>query len=190
MQQDLVISIATPKDIDGVLALQGKYLVANLSDEEKKEGFVTTPFTTTQIEQIIKENGLFVATNNQGVVAYVFAGSWNYFSQWPIFTFMTNRFADLSFMNVAPTTNNSFQYGPICIDKPFRGSGLLNDIFEFMRLSLKEKYPISITFINKINERSIKAHVNKLGWTIVDEFDFNNNHFLMLGFDMSKSVMI
>jgi hypothetical protein len=188
MSQNIILSVATKKDIDGVLALQSKYLISNLSDEEKKEGFVTTPFLVEQIEQIIQEDGLFVATHNQQIIAYVYAGSWDYFSQWAIFPFMTKRFEELSFLNTAITTTNSFQYGPICIDKPYRGTGLINDIFELMRLTLKVKYPISITFINKINDRSIKAHVNKLGWVVVDEFEFNGNNFLMLAYDMEKSV--
>jgi hypothetical protein len=182
-----IITKATQSDIEGVLELQSKYLISNLSEAEKKEGFVTTPFTVQQIENIILENGLFVAKHENKVIAYVYAGSWEYFSQWAIFPFMTNRFENLTFKNTDISTTNSFQYGPICIDTAFRGTGLLNNIFEFMRINLQEKYPISITFINKINERSIKAHIDKLKWTVIDEFEFNNNNFLMLAFDMRET---
>jgi hypothetical protein len=189
MKSNFVIAKATNADIDGVLELQSKYLISNLTDSEKKEGFVTTPFTVHQIEDIINEDGLFIAKNDNRVVAYVYAGSWHYFSQWPIFPFMTKRFANLNFKNTLISTTNSFQYGPICIDKAFRGSELLNTIFEFMRINFQNKYPISVTFINKINERSIKAHLSKLKWSVIDEFEFNNNNFLMLAFDMHVSVL-
>jgi hypothetical protein len=189
MEDSVKISTANTEDISGVLTLQDLYLVSNLTEAEKKDGFVTTPFTVNQLEEIIKQKGLFVAKQHHEIVAYVFAGSWNYFSQWPIFPFMTDRFAKLTFNNLQLTTTNSFQYGPICIHKDFRGTGLLNNIFETMRLSLKKNYPISITFINKINERSIRAHVDKLKWTVIDEFEFNNNNFIMLAFDMDKTVL-
>jgi hypothetical protein len=186
MNNNPIITKATKQDIDGVLKLQRKYLISNLTDSEKKEGFVTTPFTVQQIVNIILEDGLFVAKHENKIIAYVYAGSWDYFNQWAIFPFMTNRFENISFKNIKISTENSFQYGPICIDTAFRGSGLLNKIFEFMRINLQEKYPISVTFINKINERSIKAHIDKLKWTVVDEFEFNNDNFLMLAFDMNE----
>src|SRR5690554_6427040 len=105
-------------DINGVLALQERNLYSNLSEKERENGFVTTPFTTSQIEEVIKENGLFVAENESNViVAYVFAGSWSYFEQWEIFNFMVSRFPSWSFNGNAITTTNSFQYGPVCIDK-------------------------------------------------------------------------
>jgi hypothetical protein len=183
------ITKCTNDDIEAVIDLQSKYLISNLTDDEKKEGFVTTAFTIKQIENIIAEDGLFIAKHEGKIVAYVYAGSWNYFSQWAIFPFMVNRFKDLEYKHFKINTSNSFQYGPICIDKTFRGTGLLKDIFEYMRLTLMDKYPVSVTFINKINDRSVKAHINKLKWTLIDEFEFNNNNFLMLAFDMNESVL-
>lgn len=58
-----------------------------------------------------------------------------------------------------------------------------------MRLEFRKQYPISITFINKINEISEKAHTKKLGWEIIDEFQFNNNTYIGLAFDMEKTVL-
>jgi len=181
--------LATHKDIPGILSLQDKYLFRNLSKDERKAGFVTTPFTTAQIEEILKQDGLFIALNNDIIIAYVFAGSWKYFEQWEIFNFMVSRFPQLSFRGKEITTDNSFQYGPICIDQEYRGQGIINQIFETMRLVFKEKYPISFTFINKVNTISEKAHTKKLGWEIIDEFQFNNNTYIGLAFDMENSVL-
>ena len=102
---------------------------------------------------------------------------------------MIKRFPDLKFQGKAITTENSFQYGPICIDVNHRGKGLINEIFEEMRLSLKEKYPISLTFINAVNIPSTKAYTEKLGWEIIDKFEFNGGKYLGLAFDMSRSVI-
>ncbi|MBK7649454.1 MAG: GNAT family acetyltransferase [Flammeovirgaceae bacterium] len=182
--------IGNKNDIDGVLSLQERNLYSKLSEEERKKGFVTTPFTVSQIEEIIKQNGLFVAENEKAVIiAYAFAGSWKYFEQWKIFNFMVSRFPKLSFKNNEITTANSFQYGPVCIDTNYRGNGLLNLIFEEMRIEFLKKYPISITFINKVNSISENAHTKKLGWEIIDEFEFNDNKYIGLAFDMKNSVL-
>jgi len=182
--------IATSADITGVLNLQEQYLYRNMIKKERKDGFVTTPFTRRQIEEVLKENGLFVAKNKEGVVvAYIFAASWKYFEQWEIFNYMVSRFPKLSFQGQKITTENTFQYGPVCIAKKYRGQGLFNQLFEVMRLEFVKKYPISITFINQINEISTAAHTRKLGWEIIDDFEFNNNQYLALGLDMNKSVL-
>jgi hypothetical protein len=62
-------------DINGIVALQELYLVSNLSDKEKRSGFVTTPFTITS-SVIIEQAGLFIAKDNDRVIAYLFTGSW------------------------------------------------------------------------------------------------------------------
>lgn len=183
-------SIGGTHDIPGVLALQEKYLYLNMNEAERKRGFVTTPFTAAQIEEVITQNGLFVATDeNSGIVAYAFAGSWKYFEQWEIFNFMVSRFPQLSCQGHPITTENSFQYGPICIDLRYRGSGLLNQLFEEMRIEFFHRYPISVTFINKVNEVSERAHTKKLGWEVVDAFRFNDKDYIALAFDMSRSVL-
>ncbi len=182
--------IGTKNDIDGIISLQEKYLYRNLNETERKDGFVTTPFTVKQIEEILDQNGVFVAEDEQAaIIAYAFAGSWKYFEQWEIFNFMVSRFPKLSFNGNNITTTNSFQYGPVCIDKAYRGKGVLNLIFEEMRLEFIKKYPISVTFINKVNVISEKAHTKKLGWKIIDEFEFNNNTYIGLAFAMENSVL-
>lgn len=180
---------ATNADISGILELQSANIFNNLSIEERKNGFVTTPFTIDLIEEIILQDGLFIAIEDKRLVSYVFAGNWEYFSHWDIFKYMITRFPDLKFQGKVITTENSFQYGPICIDVNYRGKGLINLIFEEMRLQLKEKYRISLTFINALNIPSTKAHTEKLGWEIIDRFEFNGGNYLGLAFNMSKSVV-
>lgn len=183
------IRSATIDDIQGVLDLQKQYLFSNLKEEERKSGFVTTPFTKEQVEIIISEDGLFIALDNERVVAYIFAGSWSYYAQWPIFPYMTSFFPQVTFPGHDLTTENSFQYGPICIDKDYRGGDLLKSLFEVMRIDMLKRYPLAATFINKVNTRSLKAHVSKLGWSIVGEFQYNSQEYFILVYDMSKSVL-
>ncbi len=177
---------ASVTDIPGILALQALYLFDRLSEAERQEGFVTTPFTVSQIEEVITQNGLFIALETGKVVAYVFAGSWRFYEQWPIFSYMISRFPDLKFKQFSITTDNSFQYGPVCIEMAYRGKGLLEKLFERMRLEMVKKYPLAVTFINQANKRSYNAHVNKLGWTVIDEFSFNGRDYYGLAFEVNS----
>lgn len=187
--QPLDLRLAYAEDIPGVMNLQQRYVVTNLTPEAQKEGFVTTPFTERQLENLMEDGGLYVARTPDEVIAYLCAGSWSYFSQWPIFPFILHRLPHLSFQRHKLSSAATFQYGPVCIDLGWRGQGILAQLFELMRLDFKKKYPTAITFINKINKRSINAHIGKLYWKIIDDFEFNQRHYFMLAFDMQNSVL-
>lgn len=183
-----ITRLAHLDDIANMLDLQQRYLVTNLTPEAQKEGFVTTPFTESQVRQLVSEHGLYVCLAQDQVVAYLCAGNWSYFSAWPIFPFMTHRLPQLTFHRHQLSAANTFQYGPVCIDLNWRGQGVLQNLFECMRLDFVKKYAVSITFINKMNKRSINAHIDKLSWKIIDEFEFNQKKYFMLAYDMQKSV--
>jgi hypothetical protein len=178
----MLTRVAIAADIEGMLQLQAVNLYSNLSEADRAAGFVTTPFTVAQIDQLLAQRGAFVAEDEGEIVGYAFAGSWDFFSQWPIFPYMVSRFPRFDFQDTAITDTNSFQYGPVCIDRSRRGSGIFPPLFATMRSGMADRYPIGVTFINKINPRSVAAHTRKLNLTIVDEFEFNGNSYYGLAF--------
>jgi len=183
------LKVAERSDIDKVLELHYKYQIDSIAEEDKKDGFVTTPFTKEQLTDLIdKEQGLFIAINDNSVVAYVMAASWQFWSQWPMFEHMIKDLHNLEYLGLTLSVDNSYQYGPICIDKSVRGSGILEKIFDFAREQMSKRYPILVTFINKINPRSYEAHTRKLGLEVIQEFDFNNNNYYELVYDTSKKI--
>ncbi|EFK97435.1 acetyltransferase, GNAT family, partial [sediment metagenome] len=95
---------------------------------------------------------------------------------------------NLEYIGQKLSTKNSYQYGPVCIDKSVRGSGVLENIFEFARVEMSKRYPILVTFINKINPRSYKAHTRKIGLEVIKEFEYNSNNYYELVYDTSKKI--
>ena len=62
------------------------------------------------------------------------------------------------------------------------------ELFDFALESMQKRYPILVTFINKINTRSYEAHTRKIGLEVICEFQFNGNSYYELVFDTSKRV--
>lgn len=181
--------IAELSDIPNVLKLHFKYQVDSIQEEDKKDGFVTTPFTAEQLTDLIqKEKGLFIGIDNEKVLAYVMAASWEFWSVWPMFAHMIKDLPNLNYLGQTLNVENSYQYGPICIDKSMRGTGVLEGIFDFAREEMAKRYPILITFVNKINSRSYDAHTRKLGLEVIQEYVFNNNSYYELAYDTSKKI--
>jgi hypothetical protein len=147
---------------------------------------VTTPFTVEQIQTVMAHEGLFVVEDREEIAGYVFAGDWDFFAQWPIFSLMISRFQKLDFQGMPITPDNSFQYGPICIDQSLRGTGAFQQLFGTMCESFADRYPLGVTFINKLNARSIAAH-RKLPLAVIDEFEFNDNSFYGLAFSTQQN---
>ena len=177
--------LATVADIPAIEQLQARYHVNTISDEDRPDGFVTTLFTSEQFQSLIEEEqGLSIAVDEGKVVGYAMAASWDYWSAWPLFQHMIGDLPNIQYLGQNLSTTNSYQYGPICIDKAYRGTKVLPNLFEYSRQSMADKYPIMVTFINQINPRSLKAHVDKLKIDIVKPFVFNNNNYYALAYDM------
>jgi hypothetical protein len=177
-----IIRIARESDFDGILDLQSCNLYVNLPPTELAGGFVTTPFTPDLLKDLLVQTGVFVAEDNGKILGYLLAGDWEFFSQWGIFNVMIDRLPELRFQGKEITVDNSFQYGPICIDRSSRGSEVFPQMFNLMRSTFAPKFPIGVTFINKLNQRSFAAHTRKLNLEIIDEFEFNGHSFYTLAF--------
>ena len=189
MKKGMIYRNAVIKDIPAISELQKKYHIATISEEDKPDGFVTTLFTEEQFKELIeKEDGIAIACDGDKIAAYAMAASWEYWSKWPIFQYMIEDLPNIEYMGQILSVKNSYQYGPICIDKDYRGTEVLPKIFDFSRIQMKDRYPILITFINHINSRSYNAHTKKLGLDVIKSFVFNNNNYYELGYDTSKKV--
>ena len=176
------LKIAELSDIEATLKLHAKYQIDTIKEEDKKDGFVTTAFTKEELTQLIEEEqGLFIAKEGDEVLAYVMSASWNFWSKWAMFQQMIADLPNLTYKGHQLSVDNSYQYGPICIDKSVRGTRLLPDIFEFALKEMSKRYPILITFVNQINPRSYEAHHRKLGLDVIQEFKFNGNRYWELG---------
>lgn len=184
------LKIAQLSDIDGILKLHSKYQIDSIKEEDKKDGFVTTAFDREQLADIItQEQGIFIAIEDDKVWGYVMSASWQYWSAWPMFAFMIKDLPNITYLGLTLSIDNSYQYGPVCIDKSVRGSGLLERLFDFALESMSKRYPILVTFVNKINPRSYEAHKRKLGLQVIQEFSFNANNYYELVYDTTKRVL-
>lgn len=169
------------KDFEGVLRLLRANHVDSLSEAEKADGFVTTNFTPEQMERlIVKENGVTIAREDGIVLAFAMAAPWEYWAEWPLFTHMIEKLPEFTFGGQQLGTDNSYQYGPMCVDRSMRGTGLFERVFDASLASMADRYPIMATFVNQVNPRSYAAHSRKARMETSGTFDFNGNHYYLM----------
>ncbi|MDO5738475.1 MAG: GNAT family acetyltransferase [Eubacteriales bacterium] len=176
---------ANIEDIPAILALQKKYHVNSISEEDKPDGFVTTLFTEEQFKRLIEEeDGISLAVDEEAgdkIVAYAMAASWEYWSAWPLFQYMIEDLPNTTYCGEQMSVENSYQYGPVAIAKEYRGQGIVEHLFFYSLQSMADRYKYMLTFINQINPRSYAAHHRKIGCDVVKTFEFNNNQYWELG---------
>ena len=177
----ITVCQATLNDMDGVLALLKANHVSSMTEEEKKNGFVTTNMTVEQMTRLISdEDGVTVAKDGDKVVAFALAASWDYWKEWPFFQYMIEILPENSYDGQPLTVENSYQYGPVCVDKDYRGSGVFEKVFFASLANMEKRFPYMATFVNKVNPRSFAAHTRKALLDEVCSFSYNNNNYWML----------
>jgi GNAT superfamily N-acetyltransferase len=178
---------ANASHILGFLALQERNLLIHVPESKQAGGFVTTPFTEAQLQEILVKEDVFVALHEGEVMGYVVCASWSYLSQYLIFAFMMKLLPSVTAFEEAVTERNSYQYGPVCVAEAWRGKGVFEQLFAYARAQMQAKYPYALTFVNKRNRRSFEAHTRKLGLRPLQEFSFSGQHFHMFGFTTDAS---
>ena len=178
------IRYATYADLDGLLEILKANHVNSIPESEKKDGFVTTNITKEQLCQLIdSENGVTIATDNDRVIGFALAGSWDFWKPWPLFTYMIEYLEEFQLKGETLTVENCYQYGPVCVDKAYRGKGVFEKLFAFSLESMAPRYPYMATFINQINPRSYAAHTKKVGMVESGKFDWNGNHYWLMAIE-------
>lgn len=187
MNDNLVIRHATVADMPGIRALLKKYHRDTISDKDRPGGFVTTAITDEQLTDLIeKENGVMIIVRPQAapspdeVLAFCFAAPWEFWKSWPLFAYMIEILPEYEFEGNNVVVEDTYQYGPICVDTSIRGTGAFADLFYASLKDFKDRFPVMITFVNSINGRSENAHNNKAHMQTIGTFDFNDNHYLMM----------
>ena len=181
------VRLAGREDVEGVKALLRKYHRDTISDEDRPDGFVTTAITDEQLAALIEiENGVTIIsesseTGPDKVLGFCFAAPWEFWSAWPLFRHMIEIIPDYEFEGKKLVVDETYQYGPMCVDKSIRGTGAFEDLFFTSLRQFRDRFPVMLTFVNQINKRSENAHRNKAHIETIGTFDFGDNHYFLMG---------
>lgn len=185
------IRLAEVGDIEGIRALMKKYHRDTISDEDRPDGFVTTAITDGQLTELIeKERGVMIIAGPSGegpgegrdeVLGFCFAAPWEFWTAWPLFRHMIDIIPNYEFEGKRLVVEDSYQYGPVCVDRSIRGTGAFEDLFYASLAQFRDRFPLMLTFVNQINKRSENAHNNKAHMETIGTFDFGDNHYFLMG---------
>ena len=144
MTANYEISLATPNDIPGILALQEPNLV-------ERGGGLSVRQTADWFRNAVVEKSVVVARHDGKVVGYVLGTSLAAKAHVAIIQTMLRAF---------PAQPDCYLYGPVCVAETERGKGLAAALFEVLQTHMDGRP--AMTFVRADNAPSLRAH-RKMG---------------------------
>lgn len=177
---------ATAEDFSDILKLQATSFIDNLSTEDLTDGFLSAEFTCPQLGEIANDVALLVASDKGRILGYLCTCSCDYYKQVPLLATMIRSLDSILYLGKPLSSYNLFIYGPVCIDKAYRGRGLLRGLYEVLQGEVSGKFEVGTAFVSKDNSHSLAAHVNGLGMASAGEFDFRGRIYDILAFSIDS----
>lgn len=173
---------AEASDLPKILSLQDKYILKNLPPEDQQDGFLSIEYSLSDLERLNNELGIVVAVEDDCLYGYMIAQTIDSAINSPLVKAMVQRFPNIFFQGKMLSELKVFLYGPVCIDKEWRGRGILEGLFAVMIQTLRGQFDVGVAFVSESNPRSMRSHVTKLGMQVVDSFDFGGKKYRTLAF--------
>lgn len=173
---------ASGADFEGMVKLQDLNLVSKISDEQKKDGFLSAAFSAAQFESMDNDGCVIVGFENE-VKAFLCASTPMFNLPFPLPSAMIERFASIDFNGKKLSQLQTIITGPVCIVESWRGKGVIEKLYEALYKELHGQYDAAVVFVSVENPRSIKAH-EKLGMSVVDEFSFKEKNYVVMAVDL------
>ncbi len=99
-----------------------------------------------------------IARNGERVVAYLLAMTKESRNLVPVLAPMFAMFDETRYSDKPVSEMNYIVVGQVCVDKQYRGKGVLDRCYEEYRKRFHSKYDCAVTEIAATNPRSLKAH--------------------------------
>lgn len=172
-------SIASEKDYQGILDLQSRNYIGNLSDDEKANGYLSFEFTQKQFETMNNEYGIIVCKEQDKVLGYLCTSSVDFNREYALPAAMIRLYPQIYYHNRTLEQYNSIVAGPWCIEQYSRGKGVFPGLWNALTEILPKEINLVTTFIATNNPNSLYA-AKKIGMEVVSQFKYNNNEFSIL----------
>jgi predicted GNAT superfamily acetyltransferase len=167
-------SAGSSEDLLGILNLQKANLPETLSrDQIESQGFVTVTHSYEQLKRLNDIEKHTIAKDEQKVVAYLLAMTEQSKHDIPILIPMFEMFNSILYANKLISAYKYMVVGQVCIDKDYRGQGILENCYDSYRKQFMDRYDFAITEIASTNLRSLRAH-NRIGFEEISRYTADN----------------
>ncbi|HEX4371927.1 MAG TPA: GNAT family N-acetyltransferase [Puia sp.] len=176
-------------DLEGILDLQKANLAQSLTpDEIENQGFVTVHHSYEQLEKLNNIEKHVIAKDDDRVIGYLLAMTQKSKHDIPVLVPMFDAFNAIFYKEKKIAEYNYIVVGQVCVDKSYRGQGILDDCYDAYKKIYEGKYDFAITEIAATNSRSLNAHA-RIGFKQIHSYyGLYNEAWIVVIRDWKKSI--
>lgn len=151
--------VTSADELKQILNLQQQNLKESISPEEKNaEGFVTMLFTMEIIKAIHNLAPGIIVKDDEKVAGYAIVFLKEARNLYPKLEPMFINFEKLLWKGRPLNSYRFYVMGQICIDKPYRGKGVFDMLYQKHKEVYSNQFDFIVTEISTSNYRSLRAH--------------------------------
>ena len=163
-------SSQSDRDLIGILNLQRNNLARNLPPEEiQSQGFVTVLHSLQDLQKMNAIEQHIIAKDNDTVIAYLIAMTEKSKFDIPVLVPMFEVFESIEYKNKFLSQYHYMVVGQVCVDKKYRGQGVLDKCYDLYVDTFRTRYDFAVTEIATSNQRSLNAH-KRIGFHTIHEY--------------------
>ena len=171
MPSGIVFDIAsTEQRFNQILRLQQENLVNLISEEQQaKHGFVFAEHTLPLLKRMATFLPQVIALSDDRVIGYNLALHVAMKNEIPKLIPMFHEFEQSKYKGRLLETYKFMVGGQVCVDKDFRGQGLMSKLYHETKMRVPSGYEICVTEVSARNIISLRAH-EKMGFEVVNTY--------------------
>ncbi|MCU0391617.1 MAG: GNAT family N-acetyltransferase [Thermoflexibacter sp.] len=166
--------VSQDAEIQDILDLQKANLPQFLTKEESlSQGFVTVEHDFSLLKNMNLLAPSIIAKDDDKVIGYCLAMVQSLKQEIPILVPMFEMIEQAHFQGKKLNTTPYLVMGQVCIHKNYRGLGIFQEMYQYMRDCYHSQYDMLITEVALRNTRSINAH-RRVGFQTAYEYTAPN----------------
>lgn len=178
----------TAAQFSQMLQLQRDNLSSTLSaDVQAREGFVFVEHTLPLLQAMAAQLPQVVALHGERVVGYSLAMNEAMKADIPSLAPMFDELRRCEYRG-RPLADWPFMAGgQVCVDRAYRGRGLIGQLYRATRDHLPPGYRLCVTEVATRNEVSLRAHA-RIGFETVSSYHDGREHWQVVVWNMAESL--
>jgi hypothetical protein len=186
---EIILDVAsTEQHFEQILQLQKRNLYSSLSEEQQaQQGFVFAEHTIELIKMMAAHLPQVIAVSNGNVIGYNLAMPASMKNVMPSLVPMFTQFERSQYKDRLLATYHFIVGGQVCVEKDFRGQGLLSRLYHETRNRLPSGYQLCVTEIAARNHVSLQAH-QKMGFEVVSTYHDGKELWKVVVWDLESTA--
>jgi len=177
---------SSDEDFEQILQLQKENLLHNLSEQLLSEhGFVFAEHTIPILKSMATHLPQVIALYNNRVIGYNLAMSSEMKNELPSLSPMFNEFDKCTYKGILLTEYKFIVGGQVCVDKNFRGLGMMSKLYHETINQLPVDYQLCVTEISTRNIKSLKSH-QKMGFKVIATYNDGRELWNIVAWELNR----